>query len=130
MQPINLNCMLEDQNKEYFEDAYWVTEKMGLHPLMRISEKYNIEFVHQFFATVVFGSTPDIPMTWMSGDDLCRSNFVEPGVLVIALNITRIILSYLVPQCSAYRTLIQILVLLAVEDAVINARMYLLHIQS
>ena len=69
--------MLEDQNKEYFEDAYWVTEKMGLHPLMRISEQYNVELVQQFFATVVFGSTPDIPMTWMFGDDVYRSKFVE-----------------------------------------------------
>ena len=34
MQPINLSRMLEAQNREYFEDAYWVTEKMGLHPLM------------------------------------------------------------------------------------------------
>ena len=77
MQPINLERMLEDRNREYFEDAFWVTEKMGLHPLMKISQPYNIELVHQFFATLVFGSSPDIPMTWMSGDDVCRSNFVE-----------------------------------------------------
>ena len=69
--------MLEDRNKEYFEDAFWVTEKMGLHPLMKMSHQYNIELIHQFFATLVFGNTPDIPMTWMSGDDVCHSNFVE-----------------------------------------------------
>jgi hypothetical protein len=52
-----------------------------------------------------------------------------PGGLVIALNITRVILSDLVPTCSAYQTFIHILVLLtAVQDAVINACMYLLHI--
>src|SRR5665811_26621 len=51
-----------------------------------------------------------------------------PGGLVIALNITRVILSHLVPQCIAYRAFIHILVLTAVQDAVINACMYLLHI--
>ena len=39
MQPINLGRMLEAQNREWFEDAYWVTEKMGLHPLMKIDRK-------------------------------------------------------------------------------------------
>ena len=62
MQPINLEHMLEARNKEYFEDAFWVTEKMGLHPLMKISQQYNIELIHQFFATLVFGNTPDIPL--------------------------------------------------------------------
>ena len=52
-----------------------------------------------------------------------------PGGLVIALNITRVISSDLIPQCSAYRACIQILVLLiAVQDAVIRARMYLLNL--
>src|SRR5680860_1380468 len=50
-----------------------------------------------------------------------------PGWL--ALNITRVIFSDLIPQCSAYRTFIPILVLLTtVEDAVIRACMYLLHV--
>jgi hypothetical protein len=43
-----------------------------------------------------------------------------PGGL--ALNITRVISSDLIPQCSAYRACFQILVLLtAVENTVINA---------
>jgi hypothetical protein len=47
-----------------------------------------------------------------------------PGFL--ALNIvTRVIASDLITQCSAYRTFIQILVFTAVEDAVVNACMYL-----
>ena len=82
MQPINLEHMVEARNREYFEDAFWVTEKMGLHPLMKISQPYNIELIHQFFATLVFGNTPDIPLTWMSGDDTCHSNFVEFAALL------------------------------------------------
>jgi hypothetical protein len=49
----------------------------------------------------------------------------------LAINITRVISSDLIPQCSAYRTCFQILVLLTVvEDTVINACMYLLHLSS
>jgi hypothetical protein len=38
----------------YFEEALWITEKLGLHPLMKINQDYNIALIHQFFATVVF----------------------------------------------------------------------------
>src|SRR3954468_17191051 len=51
-----------------------------------------------------------------------------PGGL--AVNITRVISSDLIPQCTAYRACVQILVRTAVEDAVIRACMYLLHLQS
>src|SRR3954463_9269913 len=51
-----------------------------------------------------------------------------PGGL--AVNITRVISSDLIPQCTAYRACVQILVCTAVEDAVIRACMYLLHHQS
>jgi hypothetical protein len=61
----------------YFEEALWITEKLGLHPLMKINQDYNIALVHQFFATVVFGEGEDIPMTWMLGNDVCRSSFRE-----------------------------------------------------
>jgi hypothetical protein len=30
----------------YFEEAIWITEKLGLHPLMKINENYNIVIVH------------------------------------------------------------------------------------
>jgi hypothetical protein len=50
-----------------------------------------------------------------------------PGTFIITLNITRVILPDLIPQCMVYRTCIQILVLLAaVEDAAIRTCMYLL----
>jgi hypothetical protein len=59
----------------YFAEALWITEKLGLHPLMKINQDYNVALVHQFFATVVFGDGEDIPMTWMLGNDICRSSF-------------------------------------------------------
>jgi hypothetical protein len=44
-----------------------------------------------------------------------------------ALNITKVILPDLVPRCMAYRACIQILIVLtAVEDAIIRTCMYLL----
>jgi hypothetical protein len=50
-----------------------------------------------------------------------------PGAL--ALNITRVISPDLILQCTAYRACIQILLLLtAIEDAVIRAYMYLVHL--
>jgi hypothetical protein len=50
-----------------------------------------------------------------------------PGWL--SLNITRVIFSDLISQCSAYRAFNYILILLtALEDAVIRACMYLLHV--
>src|SRR3989337_4612031 len=54
----------------------------------------------------------------------------NPLLGALALNITRVILSDLIPQCTAYRACVQILIRTAVEDAVIRACMYLLHLQS
>ena len=51
-----------------------------------------------------------------------------PGGL--AVNITRVISYDLIPQCTTYQACVQILVRTAVEDAVIRACMYLLHLQS
>ena len=49
-----------------------------------------------------------------------------PGAL--ALEITRVIAADLIAQCTAYWASVQILVRTAVEDAVIRACMYLLHL--
>src|SRR3954466_14780003 len=49
-----------------------------------------------------------------------------PGAL--ALDITRVITADLIAQCTTYRASVQILVLTAVEDAIIRACMYLLHL--
>ena len=46
----------------------------------------------------------------------------------LALDVTKVIAADLIAQCTAYRARVQILVLTAVEDAVIRACMYLLHL--
>jgi hypothetical protein len=43
------------EHSAYFGEAVWVTCKLGLHPLMKIQEHYNITLVQQFVATLVFG---------------------------------------------------------------------------
>jgi hypothetical protein len=30
----------------YFEEALWITEKVGLHPLMKINQDYNVALIH------------------------------------------------------------------------------------
>jgi hypothetical protein len=55
----------------------------------------------------------------------------NPLLGALALNITRVISPDLIPKSTAHWACIQILVLLtAIEDAVIKACMYLLHLQS
>jgi hypothetical protein len=66
----------------YFAEAVWITRKLGLHPLMKIQEPYNITLVHQLFATLVFGDGEEIPMTWMTGEEICHSNFMDFAALL------------------------------------------------
>jgi hypothetical protein len=49
---------------------------------MKIQEHYNITLVHQFFATLVFGDGEEIPMTWMTTEELCHSNFIDFAALL------------------------------------------------
>jgi hypothetical protein len=65
------------QKSEYFKEALWIIGKLGLHPLMQLKQDYNILLVHQFFATLVFGYGEDLPMTWMTGNQVVQSNFIE-----------------------------------------------------
>jgi hypothetical protein len=65
------------QKSDYFKEALWITEKLGLHPLMQIKQDYNVLLVHQFYATLVFGDGEELPMTWMTGDQRVESNFIE-----------------------------------------------------
>jgi hypothetical protein len=65
------------RKSDYFKEALWITEKLGLHPLMQLKKDYNILLVHQFFATLVFGDGEELPMTWMTGDQVIHSNFIE-----------------------------------------------------
>jgi hypothetical protein len=65
------------RKSDYFKEAIWITGKHGLHPLMELKQDYNILLVHQFFATLVFGDGEELPMTWMTGDHVIQSNFIE-----------------------------------------------------
>jgi len=38
--------------------------------------------VQQFFATLVFGDGEEIPMTWMTGEEVCHSNFMDFAALL------------------------------------------------
>jgi hypothetical protein len=53
----------------------WVTEKLGLHPLMELRQDYNIQLIHQFFATVYFGESDDGDIYWMTGNKHYKSTF-------------------------------------------------------
>jgi len=70
---------LENLNKKpYFQEAVWIARKLGLERLIsHTHEDYDIQLIHQFFATVVFDHDEDITMTWMTGSHKCISNFVE-----------------------------------------------------
>jgi hypothetical protein len=67
---------------EYFCDALWVTEKMGLHKLMVIKENYSPRMVQQFFATLEFDNRGNIGFTWMTNDVRKFSNFARFGQLL------------------------------------------------
>jgi hypothetical protein len=71
------------KHSAYFGEAVWITRKLGLHPLMKIQEHYNITLVQQFFATLVFGDGEEIPMTWMTGEEHCHSNFIDFSALLV-----------------------------------------------
>jgi hypothetical protein len=70
------------KHSAYFGEAVWITHKLGLHPLMKIQEHYNITLVQQFFSTLVFGDGEEIPMIWMTGEELCQSNFIDFSALL------------------------------------------------
>jgi hypothetical protein len=60
--------------------------------------------------------------------DLGRKSL--PGTM-LPLDFPRVLSPDLIPQCTTYRACIQILILItAVEDAVIGTCMYLLYLQS
>jgi hypothetical protein len=49
MQAINVDLLAVNN---HFEDAIWVTGRMGLQDLMKIQCDYSPELVKQFFATL------------------------------------------------------------------------------
>ncbi|KAK1585961.1 hypothetical protein QYE76_016661 [Lolium multiflorum] len=58
----------------HFEDAIWVTGRLGLQDLMKIRCDYSPELVKQFFATLAIKKDVDRTMEWMSGSTHCSAS--------------------------------------------------------
>jgi hypothetical protein len=67
---------------EYFGDALWVTENMGLHKLMVIKQDYCLRLIQQFFATLEFDTQDHIGFTWMTDEVRRSSTFTRFGKLL------------------------------------------------
>ncbi|KAK1682994.1 hypothetical protein QYE76_043842 [Lolium multiflorum] len=70
MQAINVEDLSENN---HFEDAIWVTGRMGLQDLMKIRCDYSPELVKQFFATLAIQKDEDRTMEWMTGSTHCSA---------------------------------------------------------
>ncbi|KAM0923776.1 hypothetical protein ACQ4PT_005302 [Festuca glaucescens] len=70
--PLNFS-VLED--KEHTRVAAKICNHLGLSNLIERKCDYNIKLVQQFFATLVIGKEENIPLTWMTGDRRCESDF-------------------------------------------------------
>ncbi|KAK1697011.1 hypothetical protein QYE76_013708 [Lolium multiflorum] len=70
MQAINVEDLAENN---HFEDAIWVTGRMGLQDPMKIRCDYSPELIKQFYATLAFKKDEDHTMEWMSGSTHCEA---------------------------------------------------------
>ena len=70
MQAINVDDLAVNN---HFEDAIWVTGRMGLQDLMKIQCDYSPELIKQFFATLAFKKDDERTMEWMSGSTHCEA---------------------------------------------------------
>ncbi|KAK1692254.1 hypothetical protein QYE76_008951 [Lolium multiflorum] len=59
----------------HFEDAIWVTERMGLQKLMKVQCDYSPYLIKQFFATLAFKKDEERTIKWMSGSTPCTASF-------------------------------------------------------
>ncbi|KAK1663833.1 hypothetical protein QYE76_051992 [Lolium multiflorum] len=72
MRALNLDAL---QSNVYFHEMMWVSEKLGLLPLMQLRHDYNVEMIHQFYATLHIGKSNDIDIQWMTDNHLYKSSF-------------------------------------------------------
>jgi hypothetical protein len=70
MQAIDVDLLAVNN---HFEDAIWVTGRLGLQDLMKIQCDYSPELVKQFFATLAIKKDAERTMEWMSGSTHCRA---------------------------------------------------------
>jgi hypothetical protein len=66
--PMKFTNIVSPSKDEYFADALWVTEKLGLHKLMVFKQDYNPRLIQQFYATLEFDTRDEVGFTWMSGE--------------------------------------------------------------
>ncbi|KAK1663626.1 hypothetical protein QYE76_051785 [Lolium multiflorum] len=64
MQVIDVELLSQN---DHFDDAIWVTERMGCHKLMKVQCDFTIHLIKQFYATLTFKKDEDRTMQWMSG---------------------------------------------------------------
>jgi hypothetical protein len=67
---------------EYFHDALWVTEKLGLHQLLSIKQDYCPNLIQKFYATLDFVTQDNVGMTWMTNEVRRFSTFACFGQLL------------------------------------------------
>ena len=70
MQAINVELLAENN---HFEDAIWVTGRMGLQDLMKIQYDYRPDLIKQFFATLAFKKDDERTLQWMTGSTQCEA---------------------------------------------------------
>jgi hypothetical protein len=63
--PMKFTNIVSLSKDEYFADALWVTEKMGLHKLMVFKQDYSPLLIQQFYATLEFDTRDEVGFTWM-----------------------------------------------------------------
>ena len=59
----------------YYQKMLWVIKKMGLHHLMQMEQRYNLEVIQQFFATVYICIEHLVTLYWMTGERRCEASF-------------------------------------------------------
>ncbi|KAK1607255.1 hypothetical protein QYE76_030928 [Lolium multiflorum] len=64
---------------KYFAEAYAMCGEFGLYPIMELTKEYDVEMIHQFYATVHFDTDEAKTFRWMSSDKLLESNLAKFG---------------------------------------------------
>ncbi|KAK1648245.1 hypothetical protein QYE76_066050 [Lolium multiflorum] len=64
---------------KYFAEAYAMCGEFGLYPIMELTKEYDVELIHQFYATVHFDTDEAKTFRWMSNDKLLESNLAKFG---------------------------------------------------
>ncbi|KAK1650742.1 hypothetical protein QYE76_068547 [Lolium multiflorum] len=64
---------------KYFAEAYAMCGEFGLYPIMEFTKEYDVEMIHQFYATVHFDTDEAKTFRWMSSDKLLESNLAKFG---------------------------------------------------